>query len=356
MKPPALVVGKLEDVPFFKDAHGPAHLAGILPAGWRRTTEADALLFRGEDDVIVCAARVEWQRPWLLPASRASAVLVGPLVVAPGGLHTREQLAERWYRAVLDTLTLRSPAPAAVRVLVDENFSSDIDLLWRFAVALDARCQVRSTGVGLEVSVFARTLAGTIAGSLLSFESERFAVAVAERRRWLRRPGNSAVAGSTPLHMCYYALHSMERVEPIPTPGGLELREVPAATLAQHPGRFGISLQNAAMLSPSSLGFVGLIARRPVFHMWALCDQESIMRLPDTVTKVAEQPASLLLGARTDPRYRGRAIYPFALTWAVERLRALGYRTVLVQCLADNTPSIRGLERAGFRRIEPCSI
>ena len=53
------------------------------------------------------------------------------------------------------------------------------------------------------------------------------------------------------------------------------------------------------------------------------------------------------------PRARGRGIAPRAIRLGAEwGLRELGLRRVFAEAAADNTASIRALEKAGFRRRE----
>jgi len=53
----------------------------------------------------------------------------------------------------------------------------------------------------------------------------------------------------------------------------------------------------------------------------------------------------------TLPEFRGKGIYPAALQAILQYLRERGYRRCFICVKADNEPSIRGIEKAGFERL-----
>lgn len=57
----------------------------------------------------------------------------------------------------------------------------------------------------------------------------------------------------------------------------------------------------------------------------------------------------------TDPQQRGRGYYPRLLRAACHRLADEGYRRVIITCAPDNLASVRGIEKAGFRRVRALS-
>ncbi len=57
----------------------------------------------------------------------------------------------------------------------------------------------------------------------------------------------------------------------------------------------------------------------------------------------------------TDPGQRGRGYYPRLLRAACRRLADEGYRRVIITCAPDNLASVRGIEKAGFRRVRTLS-
>jgi len=70
------------------------------------------------------------------------------------------------------------------------------------------------------------------------------------------------------------------------------------------------------------------------------------------VFPVIEPDGALLIGpCFTDPEYRGRGIYPHVLRHIASVLGARGYGPFYVHTSPDNAASIRGVEKAGFRRL-----
>lgn len=54
----------------------------------------------------------------------------------------------------------------------------------------------------------------------------------------------------------------------------------------------------------------------------------------------------------TLPAYRGQGIYPRLLRATCRHLAAQGYRRAIITCAPDNIASVRGIEKAGFRRVK----
>jgi hypothetical protein len=62
-------------------------------------------------------------------------------------------------------------------------------------------------------------------------------------------------------------------------------------------------------------------------------------------------PKALLIGpCLTEENFRGRSIYPRVLQYVVSNLADDGYGPFYIDSSPDNTPSIRGVEKAGFQR------
>lgn len=53
----------------------------------------------------------------------------------------------------------------------------------------------------------------------------------------------------------------------------------------------------------------------------------------------------------TLPAWRGRGLYPRLLVATCQHLVAQGHSRAIITCAPDNLASVRGIERAGFRRI-----
>jgi RimJ/RimL family protein N-acetyltransferase len=54
----------------------------------------------------------------------------------------------------------------------------------------------------------------------------------------------------------------------------------------------------------------------------------------------------------TLPAFRGQGLYPLLLNEACRHLAAQGHRRAIVTCAPDNLASIRGIEKAGFRKVK----
>ncbi|MGQ4807899.1 hypothetical protein NKDENANG_01265 [Candidatus Entotheonellaceae bacterium PAL068K] len=59
-----------------------------------------------------------------------------------------------------------------------------------------------------------------------------------------------------------------------------------------------------------------------------------------------------LYNAFTFPEYRGQNLYPALLHRILEHSRQQGLRRALIFVLSDNTASIRGVQKAGFREFQ----
>ena len=54
----------------------------------------------------------------------------------------------------------------------------------------------------------------------------------------------------------------------------------------------------------------------------------------------------------TLPAQRGQGLYPCLIQSACRQLAAQGYQRAIITCAPDNAASIRGIEKAGFRRVK----
>jgi len=84
---------------------------------------------------------------------------------------------------------------------------------------------------------------------------------------------------------------------------------------------------------------------RVLSYAFALLDTPTtrILQLPDGVP--------LIGNCYTIPEARGRRLYPSLLICVCRELATRGHRQAAINCAADNVASIRGIERAGFRRV-----
>lgn len=54
----------------------------------------------------------------------------------------------------------------------------------------------------------------------------------------------------------------------------------------------------------------------------------------------------------TFPAFRGQGLYPMVLRASLRHLAAQGYSRAIITCAPDNIASVRGIEKAGFRRVK----
>lgn len=54
----------------------------------------------------------------------------------------------------------------------------------------------------------------------------------------------------------------------------------------------------------------------------------------------------------TFPANRGAGLYPLVLRTSLRHLAAQGYSRAIITCAPDNFASVRGIEKAGFRRVK----
>jgi RimJ/RimL family protein N-acetyltransferase len=71
---------------------------------------------------------------------------------------------------------------------------------------------------------------------------------------------------------------------------------------------------------------------------------------PNRILCLGEREAEVKY-ALTLPRFRGRGLYPRTLKAICGYLAGRGYRRLFICVHKDNTASIRGIERAGFKRV-----
>ena len=60
----------------------------------------------------------------------------------------------------------------------------------------------------------------------------------------------------------------------------------------------------------------------------------------------------MICNCHTFPEYRGQGVYPMLLAAACRHLAASGYTRVIITCAPDNLSSVRGIEKAGFRKVK----
>jgi RimJ/RimL family protein N-acetyltransferase len=108
----------------------------------------------------------------------------------------------------------------------------------------------------------------------------------------------------------------------------------------------GENLEYLAGLEGDDLMFAHLDERGQVeTYAFALFDTQ--------YKRVLQVPVStpLIGNCYTQPALRGRGLYPRMLRTACLCLARRGFGSAVISCSPDNIPSIKGIERAGFRRL-----
>lgn len=95
-------------------------------------------------------------------------------------------------------------------------------------------------------------------------------------------------------------------------------------------------------------------------HLWlgfwdgqvaGICWSRSGLTRSDYFVPLQESDATIL-SCFTFPPFRGRGIYPAMLRYIASTLKDdRGIRRIFIDCRSYNRPSLRGIEKAGFRRI-----
>jgi GNAT superfamily N-acetyltransferase len=95
---------------------------------------------------------------------------------------------------------------------------------------------------------------------------------------------------------------------------------------------------------------VAFIKQRPVAYLFAATSATWVGEVEDWLTIPPREV--YLYDAYTAAKYRGQHIYPFLMAVAAQYFKRRGYRFVLIFTTAENTGSMRGIERCGFECYE----
>jgi RimJ/RimL family protein N-acetyltransferase len=159
------------------------------------------------------------------------------------------------------------------------------------------------------------------------------------RRIWVRRQE-------------VFVIESPQQIVDSPAAIPLELAPVTAENIERgRDFRAASTLADfARFLRKGYLGVYAIAADRVVGHAWAaVCRDTPIKAGGYFRLKPGE---ALILYCNVAPEQRGRRIYPAMLNELCRRLfRETATRRILVDTEADNASSLRGIARAGFRRL-----
>lgn len=267
----------------------------------------------------------------------ARGVLVGAL---PTGAMCE---AEEVYRAVLDAVAFTSPAPQIISLRVVESRAVDVDVLWRLALALEARCVVGEENGTIRVDLLLDGLRTRLAIALpeaprLGSRDLAGAVKRLARRRRRERLLIFArdVSADRPVARATVAVQF----------GAASEEEV-----RRWPRRFGLRLSTSVSAAPTSDCFVGRIEDQVVYRMVCTPSAPALGLLPRDLLDRLAAPVSLVTDCRTEPPFRGLSIYPAALHWLAGWAREEGVGTLVLLVRGDNTASVRGAAKGGFELL-----
>ena len=114
--------------------------------------------------------------------------------------------------------------------------------------------------------------------------------------------------------------------------------EVPARAASRH----------LALLAAGEPFWVGTLSGRIVYRAWAV---RAVWRIAGPHHLTLGRGKATILGCFTVADQRGLGIYPAALVAQMRHLKELGVRRVFINSEEQNTASLRGIEKAGFRRL-----
>jgi ribosomal protein S18 acetylase RimI-like enzyme len=98
-------------------------------------------------------------------------------------------------------------------------------------------------------------------------------------------------------------------------------------------------------------------AEKIVAYCWATREPVEIGELRCVISPRSDE--IYLYDAFTFTEYRGQNLYPALLQHMLKQSRQEGMRRALIFVLSENTPSIRGVQKAGFRefqRVTYCNV
>jgi hypothetical protein len=137
---------------------------------------------------------------------------------------------------------------------------------------------------------------------------------------------------------------------PVSPPAGVEFCEVEAETVLKHPRRYAsFGIDTDVRLGRGDRCFASQVAGRVVFRMWVSTDLLFIRRRSERLGALGR--AAYVYDSFTDPAWRGRSIRGASLCWLADRMTGEVDRIVL-SVEADNLPSIRAAQKAGFRQLD----
>ena len=96
--------------------------------------------------------------------------------------------------------------------------------------------------------------------------------------------------------------------------------------------------------------FVCYHQKNPIAYLFAAVSDCWIGEIEDWL--VIDPEEIYLYDAFTSPEYRGKGVYPYLICRAVSHFKNRSYKYAMIFATANNTESIRGIEKCAFERYE----
>lgn len=320
-----------------------------FPSPWRQRQSPSALsLHDGAvvDLTPVAAARVDWYSMGFLPKLTVHAASIGPVRIS----ESTDAVApdpRAVYKAALDSLLKATPRPLLIRFSFADAADSEIDALWRLALALDASCLIADEHSRTVVQLQFPGVKAALATFLGTFPRK----ALAGRLRTLLPRARVSRSGERDRHFTVLGFDTSRLSPSVRAPSGLRFAEVSREEVERRPARYGVT-PYGGVVPKGGLCVAGFLDGEMVYRMWLRFDDQTVQdALPAEVRNAVLRPTVLISGCYTAVAHRGKSIYPAALNWVAERARAQGARQLLLFVNVENTASLRAVAKAGFTKV-----
>ncbi len=112
-------------------------------------------------------------------------------------------------------------------------------------------------------------------------------------------------------------------------------------------GQFDVNEMKARFSSGNSCFIVTGHDGRVLNYSW-VCYREREIEYVDEIIHLKDSEA-FIFNCYTFREYRGLSVYPWALVAIQSYLKSHGYQKVYIDASTGNMPSVRGIEKSGFR-------
>ena len=292
----------------------------------------------------VFAARLHrFHRSFLRNTLRCA--VIGPLTTLEASSATNPADVEEAYRVIVDKILETSPGAHVIRIVVEESREAEVQLLVQLALELGATARVASDEAAVTVDLYTPGPSEAVVAALTNLEPGPIVAGVRERLARWRQAKTRVVDTSSK----WFRLDVSGPRPDVSPPPGLVFSEVSPEEIRRRPGRYGVSLRRAATFSDHHRMFIGTIDGSLAYRMRVTTEPAAVAAQLETAVRDAAGPRALLVTfCHTLPRFRGRAIYPAALSWLASVAPKWGAERLVLSVRADNESSLRGIAKAGF--------